>query len=230
MRFAARVCLASSAMALLLGCHRRSLVDESAQNDASRSLDASVLNDAGQSRDGSAQDDASQSFDTAIDIGARHDTRGHYGDMCWSDGDCVLDPFQPPPLPYCLAPDNSGTMSYVCPVCYTPPTICAADGECASNGPTSICAAPGCTCNNVKTCVNGCAKDSECPAGNSCGTDHRCTASPCGAGAPACPTDFVCGTGQTCQRRSCTSDAECSAACVIGKCFDRPGVCRSPPV
>ena len=258
---AARVCLASSTMVALCGCHRGSL--EVTCNDNGKpypanstisddpcgtcvctadghvrctahacpiSLDASTQDDAG-------QDDAGQSFDATTDKGtdgfgadAGHDTRGGYGDMCWSNSDCVQAPFTPPPQPYCEAPDGTATVSYGCPVCFTPPTTCAADGDCAGQGPAWICAVPSCSCNSIKTCEPGCTKDGDCAAGQSCGTDHRCAASACGAGAPACPTDFVCGASQTCQRRPCSSDAECSGACVIGKCFDRPGRCTDPPV
>lgn len=195
--------------------------------------DASVGDDAEVSSDGADMDagpgDAiATDADGAAD--GRHDGSqgGGVGAMCWSDSDCATPAFQPPPPSYCLAPDQSSTTNYGCPVCFTPPTTCATDGECASQGPTSICAVPGCSCSGTKTCLPGCATDADCATGQSCGTDHRCAASPCGPGAPACPTDFTCGAGQTCARRACTTDGECSGACVIGRCFDRAGTCTLP--
>lgn len=160
----------------------------------------------------------------------RHDgsLSGGVGAACWSDSDCPGGQFQTFPPLYCLAPDRSSTTNYGCPVCFTPPTTCASDDECAGQGPTSICALPGCSCSNVKTCLSGCATDTDCATGQSCAATHRCVPSSCGVGAPACPTDFSCGPAETCQRQACTQDSECSAACVIGRCYAEPGACTLP--
>jgi hypothetical protein len=232
-RIAARVCLASLAMAMAFGCSRRSLRDTTFP-DASAKIDAGGT-DAGGAIDATGATNLDGPItDAGTDgIGAdtRHDgARGGIGDMCWSDGDCVPPPFQPPPPPFCQAPDGTATVTFGCPFCLPPGMLCAADGDCASQGPTWICVVATCTCTKEKSCVAGCASDTDCRTGYSCGADHRCAPSACGAGAPACPTDFVCGAGQTCQRRPCTDDAECSSACVIGKCFDRPGRCSAVPL
>ena len=39
------------------------------------------------------------------------------------------------------------------------------------------------------------------------------------------PVGFRLGANNICTPRSCTSDSECTAACVKGRCFDRPGRC-----
>jgi len=55
---------------------------------------------------------------------------------------------------------------------------------------------------------------------------------PCGSGSATCPADFVCAlsavTGGTCARKPCSSDADCSVACVSGECYHAAGTCRLP--
>jgi hypothetical protein len=75
-----------------------------------------------------------------------------------------------------------------------------------------------------RMCNVRCTTDSNCDYGFTCASDGHCQPISCGAGG-TCPPDYLCGTNSLCIRRSCTTDSECSVACVNGRCFDRPGRC-----
>jgi hypothetical protein len=117
------------------------------------------------------------------------------------------------------------------PVCGGPActlTPCNTDGFCQANGGGSnmICDFPTCNCGGVMVCIPGCARASDCLAGQTCNTIHHCVAIPCGA----CPTHFVCGEGGTCVRQTCTADGDCGGGfCVNGSCYDSLGMCSPIP-
>jgi len=111
---------------------------------------------------------------------------------------------------------------------------CLTDADClvyvtASSGPLICDPAPAdiCSCRAVKICQRGCRAKSDCPSGQGCTLGHQCQ-NTCVPGDGTCPVDFSCGADGFCARTSCTTDAECSGACVKGACYGRPGVCDYP--
>ena len=122
----------------------------------------------------------------------------------------------------CLPPGASPG----CGICFSPPTTCESDADCAAQGPAAICVSPPCACPDVQTCVQGCTEDAMCGAGETCGPTHRCEPEAC-ASTSDCPTNFGC-SGGACQRLTCAVDATCSGYCVDGLCYDTPGTCTAP--
>lgn len=45
-----------------------------------------------------------------------------------------------------------------------------------------------------------------------------------------CSVDFSCGADGFCGQTSCTTDAECSGACVKGLCYSTRGSCAFRPL
>ena len=146
---------------------------------------------------------------------------------CHADVDChMLQEF----FDVCLAPDAS----VGCGLCQAVTDACAADADCAPDGgvmpATQICdfaPSTSCYCHPTKICQPGCRTSADCPVGQACNPDYRCQTT-CAPG--SCPADFSCGADDFCHRDTCTSDAECSAACVKGACYDRPGSCTNLPL
>jgi len=151
---------------------------------------------------------------------AGHDTSAG---ACWSYSDC-------PVLEACVAPGQ-----ILCPwaVCETVAHPCTSDSDCASDaGVAQICELDPCPDSCAPDaaqmgCTAGCSRDADCDPGLVCGTDHRCAAIACGAQGQTCPADFACGSSGTCEHKSCTSDSECSKACVEGHCYGSTGRCQS---
>ena len=147
------------------------------------------------------------------------------GTPCRSQDDCGLTPTSL----YCLAPDEP----LGCGTCQYGTDECAFDRDCASDAGSSvgrkICdVAPEsrCFCMPTRICLVGCRTDTDCQTGQGCNSNHVCKKS-CAVGA-ACPVDFTCGTDGFCQIKMCTSDSECSAACVKGTCYGTFGTCVPP--
>jgi len=153
----------------------------------------------------------------ARDAGALNDA-GHdtSSGACWVAADCHNASFCSPPGQTvcggaCLAVTNP----------------CTADPVCATDaGVPRVCEIVPCSCPTNMGCVPGCTSTADCLEGQSCGADHHCAPTACGGAGQTCPTDFVCGTGGTCARKACTSDGQCSNACVLGSCYHGPGYCR----
>ncbi|HVV51374.1 MAG TPA: hypothetical protein VHO06_17015 [Polyangia bacterium] len=145
---------------------------------------------------------------------AGHDTSSG---ACWTASDCHGGSF-------CTLPGQSACGG-ACPTVTHP---CSVDSDCAGDAAApQICVVEPCVCGPTNMgCLAGCLHDADCAQGESCGADHHCAPTACGGGAPSCPTDFACGAGGTCARKRCTSDGECSSACVEGQCYDRPGSCQ----
>jgi hypothetical protein len=122
-----------------------------------------------------------------------------------------------------------------CGTCQPGQSTCSIDTDCAADGGTSggklICD-PGpntsCFCPGTLICLAGCRAKSDCPSSQGCNHLHRCQNS-CVPGDGSCPVDFSCGTDGFCWRTSCTSDAECSGACVKGSCYSTRGSCAYLP-
>jgi len=148
-------------------------------------------------------------------------TEGRLGSLCWEDGDCHSGASG---FLLCQAPGES----FGCPVCYTPTTVCTTDEQCSAGDALAICEPAACTCHGEKQCTAGCTRDEQCAQGFACSSAHRCAAKTCSASV-VCPTDFACDSGARCMRNACTRDDECSVACVKGRCYDRPGLCVTPP-
>lgn len=123
-----------------------------------------------------------------------------------------------------------------CGACQQGRSNCAMDTDCATDAGASggklICyTAPStnCFCTSTSICQTGCRGKSDCPSGQDCNVSHQCQKT-CVPGDGTCPIDFSCGTDGFCGRTSCTSDAECSGACVKGSCYSTRGSCDYTPV
>ena len=122
-----------------------------------------------------------------------------------------------------------------CGTCLPGQSNCSIDADCAADAGTSggkmICdPGPGasCLCPGTLICVAGCRAKSDCPSSQGCNNLHQCQDT-CAPGEITCPVDFSCGTDGFCRRKSCTSDAECSGACVKGACYGTRGSCAYLP-
>jgi hypothetical protein len=132
-----------------------------------------------------------------------------------------------------------------CGACLDHQPECESDGDCGDRicEPVGYSAAT-CACDpSILVCVDGCASDSDCPAGQNCGEDRHCAAIPCRisecGGAPCndpCPDLFTCSAviplSGECRRTSCSSDTDCSdrtGFCVNGECHPGPGSCDIVP-
>ncbi len=148
------------------------------------------------------------------------------GTPCRSQSDCG----PAPTLLYCRAPgDPLG-----CGACQQGRSTCASDTDCipdgGGTGAKRICdIAPStdCYCTAIKRCVLGCRTNTDCGSGQGCNAQHTCQPT-CVPGDGSCTVDDECGAGGFCQQKACTTDAECSAACVNGKCYGGPGQCQPP--
>jgi hypothetical protein len=150
-----------------------------------------------------------------VDGSVGHGGAGGIGGPCWASSDCGFG--------ICAAPGQQ-----VCGgICVKDPPSCTVDSDCAAidaswSGP-SICGPLTCPCGATTGCQPGCSTDADCATGQGCGSDHHCAATACAADA-ACPVDFTCTSGH-CARKTCTSDSDCSNACVEGGCYSTPGTC-----
>ncbi|HVT10404.1 MAG TPA: hypothetical protein VHO67_23245 [Polyangia bacterium] len=148
---------------------------------------------------------------------------GANGGPCWSANDCGQSAT-------CSPPGASVCGGACIPVQHP----CHADTDCAGDAATpAVCEDVPCACPSATGCVPGCSTDADCAEGESCKSTHHCGPMACGPGTAAtCPTDFVCAiieaTAGMCVRKSCSSDAECSGACVSGQCYHAAGNCRLP--
>jgi hypothetical protein len=131
----------------------------------------------------------------------------------------------------CVAPGQ-----VLCGGICTPVTNpCTTDSDCAPDAAVPlICDYDPCACDQAKRCVPGCVSDADCAAGLICNanhyTNHRCGLVICGAGMPACPANFACDDSlqPVCARSTCTTDSQCSGACVDDSCYAAPGQCQFP--
>ncbi len=149
-----------------------------------------------------------------------------FGSPCETQADCGSSPT----FLFCLAPGESRG----CGVCLQATSECTSDADCAPDGGGAggkqICEPPpssACYCSPVKLCLAGCRSDSDCGAGQRCNSQYTCQ-NTCVAGDGTCPVDFSCGASGFCERKSCTSDADCSVACVKGACYGARGFCEGP--
>lgn len=147
-----------------------------------------------------------------------HGGAGGIGGPCWASIDCALDGT-------CAAPGQQ-----ICGGgCAGGSPACQVDSDCAAldaavQGPL-ICDPVQCSCGAHKQCQFGCGGNTDCDLGDTCGSDHRCTPTSCGPTTGSCPVDFACAAG-FCGRKTCTTDTECSNACVLGHCYSSPGTCK----
>jgi hypothetical protein len=143
-----------------------------------------------------------------------HDTSSG---ACWSSADCHSGSI--------CTPEGQSVCGGACPTVMHP---CASDSDCASDGAVPlICVVEPCVCGPTNMgCLAGCSADKDCGPGETCGANHHCAPTPCGAAGQSCPTDFACGASGTCGRKGCTIDSQCSNACVEGECYDRAGRCQ----
>ncbi len=123
-----------------------------------------------------------------------------------------------------------------CGNCIPGTSTCTNDGDCVLDAGTTtgkvICDVvprTSCACEPApKKCVSGCRSDTDCAAGEGCNS-LRCEKT-CVPGDGTCATDFSCDSSGFCARNSCTSDAQCSVACVKGYCYDSRGQCDYYPM
>lgn len=156
------------------------------------------------------------------------------GTPCRTTGDCNTTHFE-----MCYAP---GASPPGCGICVMAMHTCVTDADCASTDYCESyrepCAVPG-LCGNGSDvtstrCVPRCSASS-CGAGESCGTDGRCTPVSCVGGGYTCPAHTTCGDtaggdAHGCHRDACTVDADCGCggACLMGLCYDTLGTCIAP--
>jgi hypothetical protein len=160
-------------------------------------------------------DEADGGSDDAYDARPAHADAPVDAGACWAADECDAPAA-------CVAQGEE-----TCAPCPKPTADCSSDSECAESGPTWICESVACGC--FRECMPGCTNDSSCPAWTICGADHRCGPKPCGGDAGLCPADFRCADDGHCVRKTCSDDGDCSGACVKGLCYNRPGVCTTPP-
>ena len=122
-----------------------------------------------------------------------------------------------------------------CGTCRQGTSNCGSDADCAADAGTSggklICdpmPSTSCFCSDPFICVAGCRAKSDCPSNQGCNRRHQCQNS-CVPGDGTCPVDFSCGAEGFCVQTSCTTDAECSGACVKGFCYSTRGIVRVHP-
>ena len=140
------------------------------------------------------------------------------------------DTYKECPTPaVCLPPGGF----YGCGYCPPPMSACSTDSTCT---PGYVCESFQCnvdSCQSGQDCVRGCTSDADCSIGQGCGVDHHCVATPCTSDAE-CPPNFACD-GIACQRKTCSSDTDCTGACVSysparsSTCWSGPGTCMPPP-
>jgi hypothetical protein len=123
-----------------------------------------------------------------------------------------------------------------CGTCRQGSGNCGSDTDCAADAGTTggklICEpAPSssCFCPNPSICQAGCRAKSDCPSNQGCNRLHHCQ-NTCVPGDGTCPVDFSCGADGFCAQTSCTTDAECSGACVKGLCYSSRGSCAYTPL
>lgn len=189
--------------------------------------------DGGPPPDVGVRADAAATDDAGIDAGpcAPHDPPTGVG--CHTNADCDGTIFQ-----MCFAPGTGPG----CPVCRPAMRLCASDADCAA---TDFCESYVDPCSHPGFCGNGSdvtstrctprCTASSCAAGETCGTDGRCTAIPCLGGGYTCPVHTHCGDlaggdAHGCFPDSCAFDADCGcgAACLSGSCYDTLGTCMTP--
>jgi hypothetical protein len=167
---------------------------------------------------GSTSSGGSSGTGGGLDAGASRDS-GHdtSSGACWSFADCRSGST--------CTPEGQSVCGGACPIVTHP---CASDSDCASDGAVPlICVVEPCVCGSTNLgCLAGCSADKDCGPGETCGANHHCAPTPCGAAGQTCPADFACGTNGTCARKGCSIDSQCSNACVEGQCYDRPGHCQ----
>jgi hypothetical protein len=148
------------------------------------------------------------------------------GSPCSSQSDCVNSAL----VLSCLAPYEFRG----CGFCRSGTSQCTNDADCSnldggSTGVVKVCQlAPDsdCYCSyTMKLCVPGCRDYADCGPGQGCNPSHACEAT-CVPGDGTCAPDFVCGASGFCARKTCTTDAECSVACVKGACYASRGTCE----
>jgi hypothetical protein len=147
------------------------------------------------------------------------------GDPCRSQNDCM------PAISLwlqCLAPGEFAG----CGSCRGSTNECSTDADCAPDGGSAagkqVCAAAAssyCYCTGVLICQPGCRTNADCSSGTACNAQHACQPT-CTAGDGTCGADFACSSEGFCQQKSCTTDTDCSGACVKGKCYSTPGTCQ----
>ncbi len=143
---------------------------------------------------------------------------GANGGPCWSMNDCGYAPCLPPGSPLCGG------------ACIAPQHPCTSDTDCQADAAApTVCEVIPCSCPFGMGCVPGCTTSADCPEGQTCAANHHCRPSSCSPNG-ACPRDFSCGgdPAATCVRKPCQKDSECSGACVLGRCYAGPGMCRLP--
>lgn len=191
-----------------------------------------LLCDGGPLPDGGSHDDAS-AVDAGVDAGPCAPLPPPSGVGCHVSSDCDPTRFE-----MCYAPGASTG----CGICVTAMRTCATDADCAS---TDFCQSYVDPCTHVGFCGTGSdptstrcvprCTASTCAAGETCGTDGRCSPIPCVGGGYACPAHTHCGDtaggdAHGCFRDSCAFDADCGcgAACLSGSCYGTLGACMSP--
>ena len=106
---------------------------------------------------------------------------------------------------------------------------CNADAQCADAGANDVCVVGVC---GMRRCQPRCATNADCasnpPGLLACSaTSGQCEAKSC-AQSSDCPTNYACDATHVCAVKTCTTDAECSGACVGGRCSASAGVCTEP--
>jgi hypothetical protein len=147
------------------------------------------------------------------------------GTPCESQDDCGTTT-----LLFCRTPGDP----YGCGTCQRAVAECSSDADCAPDGGATtkrICEIPPsslCYCSPVKVCIVGCRTNADCGVGQGCNEAHSCEKTCAAAADGGCSLDFACSASGFCRRRACTTDSQCSAACVNGACYNTRGACQPP--
>jgi len=173
--------------------------------------------------DAGAREDAGSGTGSASSAGSDAGKLSGQGGPCSVDSDCYFD--GSPPALLCWSGQSIGSGYLQC--AYFNTTNCQQDSDCSDAGPGEVCQPTTLACSGTQ-CGPKCTSASDClatspPGGLACLTTGHCGPIACSRSGD-CPVNYTCDADR-CVVKSCTSDSECSVACVDGLCAAQAGVC-----